>query len=79
MREVTLSTGEVIKIHPLTAKDVREIADLDDKKSWEETFETVWRAGFAKEKVDKMMLPDVLKLARAITAETIGTPEEIKN
>ena len=79
MREVTLSTGKIVKIHPLKGKDVRELAVKPREENWDLLFETLRRAGFSDEELDDLPFPDVLEINKALTAETYGIEEEIKN
>ena len=79
MREVTLSTGKTVKVSPLKGKDVRELATKPKSEDWEVLFETLHRAGFKQEELDELPFPDILEISKALTAETYGIEEEIKN
>lgn len=79
MREITLSTGKTVKVSPLKGKDVRELASRPKAEDWEVLFETLQRAGFKSEELDELPFPDVLAINKAVTAETYGIEEEIKN
>jgi hypothetical protein len=80
MREVTLSlSGKKFTVKPLVGKDVRELASKPRNEDWELLFETLNRAGFKDEDLNDLPFPDVLELNKAVTAETYGIEEEIKN
>lgn len=79
MREVTLSTGKIVKVHPLKGKDVRELASMPRAENWDVLFDTLIRAGFTQQELDDMPFPDVLEINKALTAETYGIEEETKN
>jgi len=79
MREVTLSTGKTVKVSPLKGKDVRELASMPRAENWDVLFDTLGRAGFKREELDELPFPDVLAINKALTAETYGLEEEIKN
>lgn len=79
MREITLSTGKTVKITPLKGKDVRELAAMPREENWDVLFETLRRAGFKDEELDALPFPDVLEINKALTAETYGIEDEIKN
>ena len=79
MREITLSTGKTVKITPLKGKDVRELATMPREENWDVLFETLRRAGFKDEELDALPFPDVLEINKALTAETYGIEDEIKN
>lgn len=80
MREVTLSlSGKKFTVKPLVGKDVRELASKPRAEDWEILFETLNRAGFKDEDLNPLPFPDVLELNKAVTAETYGIEEEIKN
>ncbi len=80
MREVTLSlSGKKFTVKPLVGKDVRELASKPRTEDWEILFETLNRAGFSDEILNALPFPDVLELNKAVTAETYGIEEEIKN
>ena len=79
MREITLSTGKTVKITPLKGKDVRELASMPREENWDVLFETLRRAGFKDEELDVLPFPDVLEINKALTAETYGIEDEIKN
>lgn len=79
MREITLSTGKTVKVSPLKGKDVRELAARPREENWDLLFETLRRAGFSEAELDALPFPDVLEINKALTAETYGIEEEIKN
>ena len=80
MREVTLSSsGKKFTVKPLSGKDVRELASKPREENWDLLFETLQRAGFKAEELDALPFPDVLELNKALTAETYGIEEEVKN
>ena len=80
MREVTLSiSGKKFTVKPLVGKDVRELAVKPKEENWDLLFETLNRAGFKDEDLNPLPFPDVLELNKALTAETYGIEEEIKN
>ena len=80
MREITLSiSGKKFTVKPLVGKDVRELASRPKAEDWELLFETLNRAGFKDEDLNGLPFPDILELNKALTAETYGIEEEIKN
>ena len=80
MREITLSvSGKKVTVKPLVGKDVRELASRPKAEDWELLFETLNRAGFSDEVLNELPFPDILELNKAVTAETYGIEEEIKN
>ena len=79
MREVTLSNGKTVKVNPLKGKDVRELASMPRAENWDVLFDTLQRAGFSQKELDELPFPDVLEINKALTAETYGIEEEIKN
>ena len=80
MREVTLPlSGKKFTVKPLVGKDVRELASRPKAEDWELLFETLNRAGFKDEDLNGLPFPDILDLNKALTAETYGIEEEIKN
>jgi hypothetical protein len=80
MREITLSiSGKKVVVKPLVGKDVRELASRPKAEDWEILFETLNRAGFKDEELNALPFPDILELNKAVTAETYGIEEEIKN
>jgi len=79
MREITLSSGKTVKVSPLRGRDVRELASRPKAEDWELLFETLARAGFKSEELDELPFPDILAINKAVTAETYGIEEEIKN
>ncbi len=80
MREITLSlSGKKFTVKPLVGKDVRELAAKERTEDWELLFETLNRAGFKDEELNALPFPDILELNKALTAETYGIEEEIKN
>ena len=80
MREITLSiSGKKVVVKPLVGKDVRELASRPKAEDWEILFETLNRAGFKDEELNALPFPDILELNKALTAETYGIEEEIKN
>jgi hypothetical protein len=80
MRTVTLPlSGKKFDVKPLVGKDVRELASKPKEENWDLLFETLQRAGFKPEELDALPFPDVLELNKALTAETYGIEEEIKN
>ncbi len=80
MREVTLSlSGKKFTVKPLVGKDVRELAVKPKEENWDLLFETLNRAGFKDEDLNELPFPDVLELNKALTAETYGIEEEVKN
>lgn len=80
MRTVSLSlSGKKFDVKPLVGKDVRELASLPREENWNLLFETLQRAGFKQEDLDPLPFPDVLELNQALTAETYGIEEEVKN
>ena len=80
MREVTLPlSGKKFTVKPLVGKDVRELASKPREENWNLLFETLNRAGFRDEDLNGLPFPDILDLNKALTAETYGIEEEIKN
>ena len=80
MREITLPiSGKKFTVKPLVGKDVRELASKERGEDWELLFETLNRAGFKDEELNTLPFPDILELNKAVTAETYGIEEEIKN
>ena len=79
MRNVTLSSGKEVTIHPLKGKDVRDLMNMPAKDDFSQVFETLKRAGISQEEADELPFPDVLALNKAILAETYGIEEEAKN
>ena len=79
MRNVTLSTGETLSVHPLKAKQVRELRKNPSEDVVDGVFNTLELAGFDAAKVDELPFPDVLSLSKAVTQETFGVAEEEKN
>ena len=80
MREVTLPlSGKKFTVKPLVGKDARELASKPREENWNLLFETLNRAGFRDEDLNGLPFPDILDLNKALTAETYGIEEEIKN
>lgn len=80
MREVTLPlSGKKFTVKPLVGKDVRELASKPREENWNLLFETLNRAGFRDEDLNGLPFPDILDLNKALTAETYGIEEEVKN
>lgn len=80
MRDVMLSDGSKVSVHPLKGRDVRELAAMPkEEDGFLQMFETLKRGGFPQKVTDEMAFPDVIAINKAIIAETYGLPEETKN
>lgn len=79
MRNVTISTGETFPVHPLKAKQVRDLRKNPSEDAFDGVFQTLELAGFDAVMIEELPFPDVLELSKAVTNETFGVAEEEKN